>query len=162
VNVATHLTEMRDLADRIVGMGNTLATYDSDRPETNVKVWDLGRELAELVQHLDVTSDIQAAIDSARREQIAAIVEDQLAREIRDKKAAEGKRSDPWPSLTECAVEAAEIIAAMSMPDLEAKYAEVEGDFWELAKSEDHEWYDEASGEISGLEQALKILRGEE
>lgn len=59
----THLSEMRDLADRIVGMGNTLATHDSERPETNVTVWDLGRELAELVQHFKPSNIYEQVID---------------------------------------------------------------------------------------------------
>ena len=54
MSAAAHIAEMKDLAERIVGMGNTLATYDSERPETNVTVWNLGRELAELVVHFNL------------------------------------------------------------------------------------------------------------
>ena len=46
-----HLAEMRDLADRIVAMGNTIRTVETGRP--TVDVIDMGRELAELVRHYD-------------------------------------------------------------------------------------------------------------
>lgn len=51
----THLEEMNDLAGRILAMENTLAHYETGkRPIT---IWDLGRELAELVVHYNPNED---------------------------------------------------------------------------------------------------------
>lgn len=52
MRAATHLIEMQDLADRILAMGNTLATYETGKPP--VTLWNLGRELAELVVHFNL------------------------------------------------------------------------------------------------------------
>lgn len=57
----THLEEMNDLAGRILAMENTLESRETGKP--TIAVWNLGRELAELVAHYKPSNIYEQAID---------------------------------------------------------------------------------------------------
>ncbi len=95
---------------------------------------------------------IERRIRKDERELRELIVADVLCDRIRDRRGG-----DFMQARTE-----AELRVARYTPSrLEAAYDAAEVDYWDMAKSEDHEWYDEATGIIAGLQHAAAILRGE-
>lgn len=102
---------------------------------------------------------IQRMRDAAVREQVAGPVADVLTQKLREDAAAQEPRSAPWPDYMHFRAIAEEAVADMSDEHLSDTWEEVSWDFWETAKSEDHEWYDTSSGEIAALDRVLDVLQ---
>ena len=97
---------------------------------------------------------VEALKAETEREQIAGPVADVLAQEIRLTKP------DGDPTFTGSRAEAEERVGKMTDAELAVEWERVSDSYsyWETAESEDHEWYDTATGELQAFDRTLAAL----
>lgn len=104
---------------------------------------------------------LRKAIDDTRRERYAALVEHELAQEIREEPVEvtgdDGKtytRARGWMEASEIALQR---IGEMNDEKLEAEYERLHDSYYETADSDQLEADCETDGYISGLERAIEL-----